>query len=172
MFKNMRLRFAVLGLAPWLAVAGACGAGDDDADVARPASSISAVPATATTLEEPPATAAPTTTTTVGTTTPTTSTTVTTTTTTGGPGPVEIVVSVEAGSVDGGGRIRVELDTEVRLIVSVDIADEMHVHGYDLFVDVIPGTPATLEFEATIPGIFEVELESLGLVLLELVVEP
>ena len=169
MSKNIRLRFAVLGTASLLAVAGACGAGDDDVGVAVPASSTSAVPATATTLGEPPATAAPTTPTTVGT---TTSTTITTTTTISGPGTVEIVVSVEAGSVEGGGRIRVGLDTEVRMIVAADVADEVHVHGYRTFVEVTPGTPARLEFVATIPGIFEVELESSSLVLVELVVEP
>ena len=90
---------------------------------------------------------------------------------------MEIAVSVEAGSVEadsveGGGRIPVELDAEVRLIVAADVADEVHLHGYGIFVDVVPGTPATLEFVADIPGIFEVELESLGLVLFELVVEP
>lgn len=157
MFKNTKIRLAMLGSASLLAVVGACGGGDTDAGPAVPTSSTSTVQVTG----------APTTN--LGT---TTSTTVTTTTTTIEAGPVEIAVSVEAGSVEGGGRILVELNTEVRLIVAADVADEVHLHGYDIFVDVTPATPATLEFVANIPGIFEVELESAGLVLLELVVEP
>lgn len=157
MFKNTKIRLAMLGSASLLAVVGACGGGDTDAGPAVPTSSTSTVQVTG----------APTTN--LGT---TTSTTVTTTTTTIEAGPVEIAVSVEAGSVEGGGRILVELNTEVRLIVAADVADEVHLHGYDIFVDVTPTTPATLEFVANIPGIFEVELESAGLVLLELVVEP
>lgn len=160
MFKNTKIRLAMLGSASLLAVVGACGGGDTDAGPAVPTSSTSTVQVTG----------APTTN--LGTTTSTTSTTVTTTTTTIEAGPVEIAVSVEAGSVEGGGRILVELNTEVRLIVAADVADEVHLHGYDIFVDVTPTTPATLEFVANIPGIFEVELESAGLVLLELVVEP
>jgi len=159
LFKNTKIRLAILGAALLLPLAGACGGGDVDVSIAAPASSTSVVPTTV----------APTTTIKLVT---TTSTTVSNTTTTSEAGPVEIVVSVEAGSVEGGGRIPVELDTEVRLVVTADVADEVHIHGYDLFADVAPGTPATLEFVADIPGIFEVELESSGLVLLELVVEP
>ncbi len=81
-------------------------------------------------------------------------------------------MTVEAGSVEGGGRFRVDLDAEVRLVVTADVADKVHLHAYDLFIDVVPGTPATLEFVAEIPGIFEAELESSGLLLFELMVEP
>jgi hypothetical protein len=50
--------------------------------------------------------------------------------------------------------------------VVADIADEVHIHGYDRFADVAPGMPAILEVEAFIPGVFEVELEGSGLELL------
>jgi len=174
LFKNIRLRLAVLGAALLLPVVGACGSADDDAGLAASASSTStsAVAASATTLGEPSVTNAPTTTSTVVTTTSTTSTTSTTTTTTSSSGPIQIAVSVNDGSVEGGGRIRVELGAAVRLTVTADVADEVHLHGYDVFVDVTPGTPTILEFVADIPGIFEAELESSGLVLFDLVVEP
>ena len=44
----------------------------------------------------------------------------------------------------------------------------MHVHGYDLYIE--PEDPATLEFDALIPGRFEVELEQSGQLLIELTV--
>ena len=56
----------------------------------------------------------------------------------------------------------------VTLKVTSDVADHVHVHGYDLFTDVAAGDPVTIEFSADIPGVFEVELEDSGLLLLEL----
>jgi hypothetical protein len=44
----------------------------------------------------------------------------------------------------------------------------VHVHGYDLATALTPGTPAELTFDATIPGVFEVELHEAGTVLLSL----
>ena len=68
-------------------------------------------------------------------------------------------------------RVKVPLGTEVRLEVTADRADEVHLHGYDRKVDVEPGTPAVLEFQADTPGVFEVELEEASLKLVELQVE-
>jgi hypothetical protein len=48
----------------------------------------------------------------------------------------------------------------------------VHLHGYDVMVDVAPGKPARLRFKATIPGRFEVELEDRGLHIAELEVRP
>jgi len=45
------------------------------------------------------------------------------------------------------------------------------VHGYDLTTAVAPSRPAELSFDATIPGVFEVELHEAGTVLLALQVE-
>ena len=60
------------------------------------------------------------------------------------------------------------LGSPVRVEVILETADEVHVHGYDLAVDVVPPKGATLEFTASIPGIFEVELEGAGTLLFEL----
>jgi heme/copper-type cytochrome/quinol oxidase subunit 2 len=65
-------------------------------------------------------------------------------------------------------RVKVPLDGKVRLEVTADRADEVHLHGYDRKVDVEPGTPAVLEFTADVPGVFEVELEEASLKLVEL----
>jgi hypothetical protein len=77
-------------------------------------------------------------------------------------------VTYAEGQVTGGGRIPVTLGGPVTIRVTSDVADEVHVHGYDLMTDVRPGTPATVTFDATIPGVFEVELEDVGQQLLTL----
>jgi hypothetical protein len=68
-------------------------------------------------------------------------------------------------------RVKVPLGSQVRLEVTADRADEVHLHGYDRKVDVEAGTPAVLEFQADTPGVFEVELEEASLKLVELQVE-
>jgi heme/copper-type cytochrome/quinol oxidase subunit 2 len=76
---------------------------------------------------------------------------------------------------DGSGSIRrvtIERDQRVTLIVSADVADEVHVHGYDLMADVAPGSPARISFEASVPGRFDVELESRAIQIAELRVSP
>ena len=60
----------------------------------------------------------------------------------------------------------------VELVVHSDVADEVHVHGYDLMRDVAPGSPARIGFAATIPGRFEIELEGRGVQIAELTVNP
>jgi hypothetical protein len=61
---------------------------------------------------------------------------------------------------------------KVELVVDSALADEVHVHGYDLSGDVAPGQPLTISFAATAAGIFEIELESRHLPIAELEVRP
>src|SRR6266508_2877426 len=56
-------------------------------------------------------------------------------------------------------RVTVATGEKVRIRVQSDVADEVHVHSYDLKKDVAPGKPAVIEFTADVPGSFEVELE-------------
>ena len=80
-----------------------------------------------------------------------------------------IEVTVTGGQVSGDtGRVPVAAGEHVVLVVTSDVADELHVHGYDLEAELPPGTPATVEFDATIPGVFEVELHDAGTLLLSL----
>lgn len=57
------------------------------------------------------------------------------------------------------GTVDVKLGERVRLQVTADTQDEVHVHAYDEKAPVAAGRPAYLEFVADIPGSFEVELE-------------
>jgi hypothetical protein len=111
------------------------------------------------------------TTTTVTTTTPTT--TAPTTTRPPSPGPRVIRVVVRDGRPVGGVRsARVRQNARIRIVVTADVSDHVHLHGYDLTADVAPGQPARIALRATLPGRFEVELEDRGLPILELEVRP
>jgi len=55
-------------------------------------------------------------------------------------------------------RVRTRAGTPVRLTVTSDVADEVHVHGLDLTLPLVPGQPAVLDFTPTAQGTFEVEL--------------
>ena len=71
-----------------------------------------------------------------------------------------LAVTVRGGSVvDGGSRQRATLNEAVTIRVTSDVADEVHVHGYDKKVDVAAGRTAEVTFVANIPGVFEVEFE-------------
>jgi len=68
------------------------------------------------------------------------------------------------------GRVEVRRGTTVRIIVTSDVADDLHVHGYDLEKPLPAGRPASIEFRADRAGLFEVETHETHLVLLQLVV--
>lgn len=75
------------------------------------------------------------------------------------PGTVAIEVA-EGEPVGGVADIAVSKGDEVRLEVSADVEDTVHVHGYDQFAGVAPDDPAKFEFTADIEGIYEIELEN------------
>ena len=53
-----------------------------------------------------------------------------------------------------------------------DIAEEVHVHGYDREAAIPAGGRAKLRFPATIDGRFEIELHGSGQQIAELTVNP
>jgi hypothetical protein len=67
-------------------------------------------------------------------------------------------------------RVTVPLGARVTLKVTSDVADEVHVHGYDHFADLKPKRTTTLSFKATSPGLYEVEAEAAGTLLVQLLV--
>ncbi len=74
-----------------------------------------------------------------------------------------IEVACAGGAVTGGvRRYAVPVGSTVELVVSSDVADEVHVHGYDRTSFVTAGASTTLRWEATLPGVFDVELEQRG----------
>jgi nitrous oxide reductase len=104
---------------------------------------------------------------------PTTTDTTTTQTTTEVEQPTFVRVHVVGGVPHGGiVRMTVKKGDRVVIIVTSDVADEVHVHGYDIMRNVAADGTARIRFEATLPGRFEVELEDRGVQIADLTVEP
>ena len=82
------------------------------------------------------------------------------------------IVVRDGEPVGGVQKLEYSAGDEVRFRVRSDVADEVHVHGYDLMEDVAAGGTVSFDFPAEIEGIFEVELEELGEQIAELRVNP
>ena len=83
------------------------------------------------------------------------------------------VLVVQDGRTRGGAReLRFDKGERVRFRVRSDVAEELHIHGYDRYVDLAPGRTTSVSFPASIEGIFEVELHGAGVPLASLRVEP
>jgi hypothetical protein len=93
------------------------------------------------------------------------------TATTQAPKPETIVVR-NAKPVGGVAELEYSAGDDVRFQVRSDVADEVHVHGYDVSKEVPAGGTITFSFTADIEGIFEVELEERGEQIAELRVNP
>ena len=94
------------------------------------------------------------------------------------PQPSVTRIRIEGGQVVGGAKtIDVERGEPVRIVVSADSTDEIHLHGYDITRNAAPGAPARFNFKANLEGVFEMEshtAEDAGLEprVAELVVNP
>ncbi|MDF2749403.1 MAG: hypothetical protein K0T00_578 [Gaiellaceae bacterium] len=87
--------------------------------------------------------------------------------------PAVVRIVVVGGRPEGGiRRASVRRGREVIVRVSSDVADHIHLHGYDLIADVAPGAPAELTFVADVPGRFEIELEDRGVPIADIQVRP
>jgi hypothetical protein len=60
----------------------------------------------------------------------------------------------------------------VRLRFVSDVAEEVHIHGYDRYVNVPAGGSARTRFKANAEGIFEIESHGSGELLAKLQVQP
>ena len=79
-----------------------------------------------------------------------------------------IELEIIDGKLEGGARREaVNLGGEVTLRVSGNSRGGVHVHGYDLYVRLEEGA-GELVFEASIPGVFEVEMEDSHTLLIQL----
>jgi hypothetical protein len=140
-----RMSTAVIGAAVLVAsfALASCGSDEDASDTTETTTDTTQPTTTTTTTEPPP------------------------------PGPTEIRVRVVNG-VPQGGIVRETVDQgdRVAVVVTSDVADHVHVHGYDLFRDVVPGKRARIAFRARLPGRFVVELEDSHAQIAELTVNP
>lgn len=89
------------------------------------------------------------------------------------PGPRTIEITLEDGKPVGGiTEATVKEGARVTLVVRSDVADEIHLHGYDLHRELDAGGTVRLAFIADITGRFEGELEDNAVQILDLKVEP
>jgi len=84
-----------------------------------------------------------------------------------------VVVNVQVS----GGRVRPGLQTmkvkagqKVTITATSDVADSIHVHGYDKTLDLPAGEAASVSFVADVRGVFEVETHETELLVAKLAV--
>lgn len=84
---------------------------------------------------------------------------------------VVIEVSFVAGAVTvEQDRVEVTQGQTVGIVLSSDVDESAHVHGYDLSLPVSAGATGEVVFTADTPGVFEVELHESGTFLFEMLV--
>jgi FtsP/CotA-like multicopper oxidase with cupredoxin domain len=74
------------------------------------------------------------------------------------PEPEVTRIQIRGGEVVGGPpEITVQNGDVVRIVVSSDAPDDIHLHGYDIEKQAAPGQPARFRVNADIEGSFEIE---------------
>ena len=72
-----------------------------------------------------------------------------------------LALTVKDGAVVGGKQaLTVNKGDTVTFTVTSDVAAEVHVHGVEVMKDVPAGGTIELEFEASVDGVFPIELRS------------
>jgi hypothetical protein len=95
------------------------------------------------------------------------------TTTTPAAGAKVIAVRVVGGVPQGGiQRPTVDQGDKVVLVVRTDSGEAVHLHGYNIEKEIVPGKPVRLPFTANIAGRFEVELHPTDTLLAVIEVKP
>jgi hypothetical protein len=89
------------------------------------------------------------------------------------PSPTPTAQVIDVQYVDGqitgvDQRVPVKLGEQVLIRVTSDVTEEVHVHGYDLYADLVPGQTTEIGFVADLPGSYEVELHGAGRPLFQL----
>ncbi len=83
--------------------------------------------------------------------------------------PIRVVGGVPQGGIQ---RPTVKKGDKVVLVVRTDSGEAVHLHGYNIEKDVVPGKPVRLPFTASIAGRFEVELHPTDTLLAVIEVKP
>ena len=85
---------------------------------------------------------------------------------------VSFMVSVKNGIPERLEVIEATLGTKGLIKISSDLSTELHFHGYDLYLDVVPGDSNEIIIDFTIAGEFEVEDHNSGYEVARLKVSP
>jgi hypothetical protein len=93
-------------------------------------------------------------------------------TTSGGGGEVPTIEVRDGEPVGGIQTLEFSAGEQIRFRVFSDAAEEIHVHGYDIAKDVPADGTIEFDFPAELEGIYEAELEDLGVQIAELRINP
>ncbi|MEK6272882.1 MAG: hypothetical protein AABM42_09590 [Actinomycetota bacterium] len=85
---------------------------------------------------------------------------------------VPTIVVRDGRPVGGVQELTFEKGGRIGFIVESDVADEVHLHGYDIAKVVDAGGSVKFDVPASIEGVFEVELEQRVVPLAEVTVNP
>ncbi len=80
-------------------------------------------------------------------------------------------VAIENGAMSPA-EVSAEVGNQVTLVLTSNSLVEVHLHGYDLEEEVLPGEETVLSFEAEISGRFEIEDHETETALGALLVQP
>ena len=87
--------------------------------------------------------------------------------------PEVATIVVEGGEPVGGVQeLEFTKGERIQFVVRSDVADHVHLHGYDVFQDIEAGGEVEFDVPATLEGVFEVELEDRVVPLAEIAVNP
>ena len=150
----MKIAVMLAAVAASVAALAGCG-GDDGTDAVTTTETVATATTDTTTTETAPAETTPTT--------PTT--------------PVAqakvVTIRVVGGQPQGGiQRPTIEQGEKVVLVVRSDSGEAVHLHGYNLEKEIVPGKPVRLSFTANIAGRFELELHPTDTLLAVIEVKP
>jgi FtsP/CotA-like multicopper oxidase with cupredoxin domain len=78
------------------------------------------------------------------------------------PEPAVTRIAIKGGKLVGGVKtIAVQKGDPVRIVVTADAPDELHLHGFDIEKTAEPGKPARFNFKANLEGEFVLESHTL-----------
>lgn len=82
------------------------------------------------------------------------------------------VVFADGQPANGVKKLSFDKGEEIRFRVRSDVAEEVHVHGFDKMKDVPAGGSVTFAFPAEFDGAYEVEMEGSGTQIASLEIQP
>jgi len=85
---------------------------------------------------------------------------------------IETIVIRDGAPVGGVAELEYDAGEQIQFRVRSNVADEIHIHGYDVEKEVPAGGSATFSFPAELEGIYEVELHGSGEQIAELRINP
>ncbi len=150
----MRAAVMLVALAASTVALAGCGGDDSTAEVTTTTATLETAPSTTKTTDTTPTETA-------------------TDTTPAAPDTRVITIRVSGGVPQGGiQRPTIDKGEKVVLVIRADSGEAVHLHGYNIEKDVVPGEPVRLQFTANIAGRFELELHPTDSLLAVLEVKP